>query len=53
MVHDIDRLLQIWIGTFAEKYKDKPRLCNTRSNCNRERYCTGRKGKQGSWCSRT
>lgn len=28
MVHDIDRLLQIWIGPFAEKYKDKPRLCN-------------------------
>lgn len=28
MVHDIDRLIQIWIGSFADNYSDKPRLCN-------------------------
>lgn len=28
MVHDIDRLIQIWIGPFADNYSDKPCLCN-------------------------
>lgn len=28
MVYDIDRLIQIWIGPFADNYSDKPYLCN-------------------------
>ena len=28
MEHEIDRLIQIWKGPFADNYHDRPRLCN-------------------------
>ena len=28
MDQEIDRLIQIWTGPFADHYSDKPRLCN-------------------------
>ena len=28
MEHEIDRLIQIWKGPFADNYHDRPRLCS-------------------------
>ena len=28
MEQEIDRLIQIWTGPFADNYSDRPRLCN-------------------------